>query len=43
MQNRIDASVLASPVVGRRLDGPTLRDQLAPDRPTLLAFVRHFG
>ena len=41
--DRLSPDLLASAVRGRRLGGPTLRDQLDRDRPTLLVFLRHFG
>ena len=41
--SRLDPELLERPVQGRRLDGPRFRDQLDPARPTLVAFVRHFG
>ncbi|MEO0652294.1 MAG: hypothetical protein AAFZ65_16590 [Planctomycetota bacterium] len=40
---RIDTRLLDRPVLGRHLAGERFRDQLDPDRPTLVAFVRHFG
>ncbi|MHC4263564.1 MAG: hypothetical protein ACYSWX_13640 [Planctomycetota bacterium] len=43
MQARIDVATLDLPIHGRHLTGATLRDQLDSERPTLIAFVRHFG
>jgi hypothetical protein len=39
----IAAEILALPVNGLNLRGPTLGAQFAPGRPHLLAFLRHLG
>jgi len=40
---RIMFSVLDTPVAGQNLRPGTLLDQLDPERPILLTFLRHFG
>lgn len=35
--------LLEAPLVGRNLPGASLQDCLDPNRPTLVAFLRHFG
>ena len=40
---RMMHSVLETPVQGQNLRPGTLLDQLAPDRPTFVVFLRHFG
>jgi hypothetical protein len=39
----LDPALLARPVVGARLQGPTLLDQLDPVGPTALVVLRHHG
>lgn len=39
----LEPALLARPVVGSRLQGPTLLDQLDADRPTALVVLRHHG
>lgn len=39
----LPSSLLASPLAGRNLPGPSLQDCLDPERPTLMAFLRHLG
>ncbi len=40
---RIMFSVLDTAVQGQNLIPGTLADQLPPDQPTFLVFLRHFG
>ena len=39
----LEPELLARPVVGVGLAGPTLLDQLDPARPTALVVLRHHG
>lgn len=39
----IDPQILSQPVDGVNLKPGTLADQIDPQRPTLLVFLRHFG
>lgn len=39
----IDHDLMTRPVEGLGLPGATLADALGGERPTLVAFLRHFG
>ena len=39
----LDLQILSQPVDGVNLKPGTLGDQIDPQRPTLLVFLRHFG
>jgi hypothetical protein len=39
----LPSGVATLAVTGQRTTGPTFGDQLAPDRPTAVVFLRHHG
>ena len=42
-EDPLPRELLEAPIAGRNLPGATLAACLDPQRPTLLAFLRHFG